>query len=156
VLTVLLLNARHFLMAAAIRPFVATASLGRRLGLAYLLTDETFSLAIGWFRRGHHDLTYYTVFGTMMWCSWNAGTLLGATFGAGSDDAQRYGIDFAITAVFVAIVAISVRHRGDVAVALAAALVAAMLRLLGASAVAVVIAGALAPLAAFAMREERK
>jgi hypothetical protein len=34
--------------------------------------------------------------------------------------------------------------------------VAAALRLLGASAVAVVIAGALAPLAAFAIREQRK
>lgn len=156
VLTVLLLNARHFLMAAAIRPFVATAPLVRRLGLAYLLTDETFALAIGWFRRGHHDLTYYTVFGGALWCSWNTGTLLGATFGAGIEDPQRYGIDFAITAVFVAIVAIGVRHRSDVAVALAAAVVAAALRLLGASAVAVVIAGALAPLAAFALREQRK
>jgi hypothetical protein len=56
--------------------------------------------------------------------------------------------------VFVAIVAIGVRHRGDVAVAVVAALVAAALRLLGASAVAVVIAGALAPLAVFVMREE--
>jgi 4-azaleucine resistance transporter AzlC len=156
VLTVLLLNARHFLMAAAIRPFVATAPPIRRLGLAYLLTDETFALAIGWFRRGHHDLTYYTVFGALLWCAWNTGTLLGAIFGAGIADPQRYGIDFAITAVFVAIVAIGVRHRSDVAVALAAALVAAALRLLGASAVAVVIAGALAPLAAFAIREERK
>jgi len=57
--------------------------------------------------------------------------------------------------VFVAIVAIGVRHRSDVTVALVAALVAAGLRLAGASAVAVVVAGALAPLVAFAVREER-
>jgi 4-azaleucine resistance transporter AzlC len=156
VLTVLLLNARHFLMAAALRPFVAKAPLVRRVGLAYLLTDETFALAIGWFRRGHDDLTYYTVFGAMMWFAWNTGTLLGATFGAEIQDPQRYGVDFAITAVFVAIVGIGVRHRGDVAVAIVAALVAAALRLLGASAVAVVIAGALAPLAVFVIREERR
>jgi 4-azaleucine resistance transporter AzlC len=156
VLTVLLLNARHVLMAAAIRPFVAAATGIKRLGLAYILTDETFAMAIGHFRRGHHDLTYYTVFGTLMWCAWNAGTLLGATFGAGIEEPQRYGIDFAITAVFVAIVAIGARHRSDVAVAAAAALVAAALRLLGASAVAVVVAGALAPLIALAIREERE
>src|SRR5438876_382120 len=35
VLAVLLLNARHLLMAAAIRPFVGPVSLARRLGLAY-------------------------------------------------------------------------------------------------------------------------
>lgn len=156
VLTVLLLNARHLLMAAAIRPFVGAASLPRRLGLAYVLTDEAFAMGIGWFRRGHRDLGYYTVFATVLWCFWNAGTLLGALFGAGVEDPQRFGIDFAITAVFVAIVAIGVRHRADAAVALAAALVAAALRLAGASAVAVVVAGALAPLVAFAIREEQR
>ena len=156
VLTVLLLNARHLLMAAAIRPFVRAASLPRRFGLAYVLTDEAFAMGIGWFRRGHRDLAYYAVFSTVLWCSWNVGTLLGAIFGAGIDDPQRFGIDFAITAVFVAIVALGVRHRADVAVALAAALVAAALRLAGASAVAVVVAGALAPLVAFAIREEQR
>ncbi|HKY50467.1 MAG TPA: AzlC family ABC transporter permease [Candidatus Limnocylindria bacterium] len=155
VLTVLLLNARHLLMAAAVRPFVATASPARRLGLAYLLTDETFAMAIGWFRRGHRDLAYYAVFGAVLWSAWNAGTLLGALFGGGLQDPQRLGVDFAITAVFVAIVAVSVRHRADVVVALAAAAVAAVLRIAGASAVAVVVAGALAPLVAFAMREPR-
>jgi 4-azaleucine resistance transporter AzlC len=155
VLTVLLLNARHLLMAAALRPFVQVASIPRRLGLAYVLTDEAFAMGIGWFRRGHPDLAYYAVFSTVLWCSWNAGTLLGAIFGAGVQDPQRFGIDFAITAVFVAIVAIGVRHRSDVTVALVAALVAAGLRLAGASAVAVVVAGALAPLVAFAVREER-
>jgi 4-azaleucine resistance transporter AzlC len=154
VLTVLLLNARHLLMAAALRPFVQVASLPRRFGLAYVLTDEAFAMGIGWFRRGHRDLAYYAVFSTLLWCSWNLGTLLGAIFGAGLEDPQRFGIDFAITAVFVAIVAVGVRHRADVAVALAAALVAAALRLAGASAVAVVIAGALAPLVAFAMRDD--
>ena len=155
VLTVLLLNARHLLMAAAIRPFVQVASIPRRLGLAYVLTDEAFAMGIGWFRRGHRDLAYYAVFSTLLWCSWNLGTLLGAIFGAGVQDPQRFGIDFAITAVFVAIVAIGVRHRADVAVALVAALVAAALRLAGASAVAVVVAGALAPLVAFAIRDEQ-
>jgi 4-azaleucine resistance transporter AzlC len=156
VLTVLLINARHLLMATAIRPFVAATSLPRRLGLAYVLTDEAFALGIGWFRRGHRDLTYYTVFATVLWCCWNAGTLIGATFGADIRDPQRYGVDFAITASFVAIVAIGVRHRPDAVVALVAALVAAGLRLAGASAGAVVVAGALAPLVAFAMRERRE
>jgi 4-azaleucine resistance transporter AzlC len=155
VLTVLLLNARHLLMATALRQLVATASLPRRLGLAYILTDEAFALGIGWFRRGHRDLTYYSVFGTVLWCCWNAGTLLGATFGADLEDPRRFGIDFAITAVFVAIVVIGIRHRADAVVALVALLVAAALRLAGASAVAVVIAGALAPLVAFALRERR-
>lgn len=156
VLTVLLINARHLLMATALRPFVSSASLPRRLGLAYVLTDEAFAMGIGWFRRGHRDLTYYTVFASLLWCCWNAGTLLGATFGADIRDPQRFGVDFAITASFVAIVVLGIRHRGDAIVAVVAVLVAAGLRLAGASAVAVVIAGALAPVVAFALREDRR
>jgi 4-azaleucine resistance transporter AzlC len=156
VLTVVLLNARHLLMAAAIRPFVGKASLARRMGLAYILTDEAFAMGVGWFRRGHRDLTYFALFGGLMWAFWNAGTLLGAIFGADLVDPQRYGIDFAITAVFVAIVVIGVRHRADAVIAIVAVVVAAGLRLAGASAVAVVVAGALAPLLSFALRESRE
>jgi 4-azaleucine resistance transporter AzlC len=155
VLTVLLINARHLLMATAIRPFMPTVPVPRRLGLAYILTDEAFAMGIGWFRRGHRDLTYYTVFAAVLWCCWNAGTLLGAIFGADIQDPQRFGVDFAITASFVAIVALGIRHRADAVVAIVAVLVAAGLRLAGASAGAVVIAGALAPLIAFALREDR-
>jgi hypothetical protein len=51
---------------------------------------------------------------------------------------------------------VSARHRADVAVALAAALVAAALRLAGASTLAVVVAGAIAPVVAIGMRPEER
>ena len=114
------------------------------------------AMGIGWFRRGHRDLTYYSVFAAVLWCCWNAGTLIGATFGADIKDPQRFGVDFAITASFVAIVVLGVRHRADAVVAVVAVLVAAGLRLAGASAVTVVVAGALAPVVAFALRESRE
>ena len=151
---IFLINARHLLMATAIKPFVSGVPLARRLGLAYILTDEAFAMGIGWFRRGRREVAYYAVFGALMWLSWNASTIVGAVFGADLERPERYGIDFAITAVFVAIVAISARHRTDVVVACAAAAVAAILRLVGASTLAVVIAGAIAPVVAIAMREE--
>jgi predicted branched-subunit amino acid permease len=132
-------------MAASIRPFIARTSLLRRMGLAYILTDEAFAMGIGWFRRGHRDLSYYVTFGIGLWLCWNVATVAGAVFGAGIERPERYGIDFAITACFVAIVAVGARHRSDVLVALTAAVLAAILRLLGASTLAVVIAGALGP-----------
>jgi 4-azaleucine resistance transporter AzlC len=154
--SVLLINLRHSLMAASLRPFFAGTSLAQRLGLAYILTDEAFAMSIGWFRRGHRDLSYYVTFGVGLWLCWNAGTLVGAVFGAGIDRPERYGVDFAITACFIAIVTLSARHRTDVAVALTAALVAAALRLGGASTTAVVIAGTVAPLAVLAATRGRR
>ena len=154
--SVLLINLRHALMAASLRPLFAGTSLPRRLGLAYILTDEAFAMSIGWFRRGHRDISYYVTFGVGLWLCWNVGTIAGALFGAGIDRPERYGIDFAITACFIAIVTLSARHRSDVAVALTAALVAAALRLAGASTTAVVIAGAVAPLAILAATRARR
>ena len=154
--SVLLINLRHALMAASLRPFFTGTSLAQRLGLAYVLTDEAFAMSIGWFRRGHRDLSYYVTFGVGLWLCWNVGTIAGALFGAGIDRPERYGIDFAITACFVAIVTLGARHRTDVAVALTAALVAAVLRLAGASTTAVVIAGAVAPLAVLAATRGRR
>ena len=144
--SVFLINLRHALMATSLRPFLGGEPSARRLGYAYILTDEAFAMGIGWFRRGHRDVAYYVTFGVALWLCWNAGTIAGAVLGAGIAEPQRYGIDFAITACFVAIVVLGVRHRADVAVALAAALVAAILRIAGASTVAVMFAGAVAPL----------
>ncbi|MDQ2952633.1 MAG: AzlC family ABC transporter permease [Chloroflexota bacterium] len=153
--SVFLINLRHALMAASLRPFLTHEPLARRLGYAYILTDEAFAMGIGWFRRGHRDVAYYVTFGVALWLCWNAGTIAGAILGAGIVEPQRYGIDFAITACFVAIVVLGVRHRADIAVALAAALVAGILRIAGASTVAVVIAGAVAPLVVVLGRRER-
>ena len=153
-LTVFLVNARHMLMAAALRPFLTGVSVVRRLGLAYILTDEAFAMGIGRFRRGHRDLAYYAVFGLGLWACWNISTIVGATLGADIREPERFGVDFAITASFAAIVVLGVRHRADAVVAIVAALVAGALRLAGASAVAVVAAGALAPLLAFVLPSE--
>lgn len=150
VLTVLSINARYLLIATALRPFLGGVAPSRRLGIAYLLTDESFAMAIGRFRRGHLSLAYYVAFGAGLWTAWNAGTLFGALIGAGVPDVGRWGIDFAITASFLAIVALGVRDRSDVIVAVLAAVLAAGLRLGGAPALGIVAAGALAPLVVIA------
>ena len=152
--SVLLINLRHLLMAASLRPHFARASLVERLGLGYILTDEAFAMGIGHFRRGHGDLVYYATFGTLLWLCWNIGTLAGAIFGAGLEHPERYGIDFAITATFLAIVAVGVRHRTDLVVAVAAGIVAGALRLVGATTLAVVVAGAVAPIVVLLARDE--
>lgn len=134
VLTVLLVNARYLVIASALRPFVAGAPLVRRLEIAYLLTDKSFAMGIGWFRRGHRELAYYVTFGVGLWVAWNASTLAGALLGAGVTEPRRFGVDFVITAAFLAIVTIGLRHRADVVVAVLAAVLAASLRLGGSSA----------------------
>jgi 4-azaleucine resistance transporter AzlC len=152
--TVLLINLRHLLMAAALRPHFAGVSTARRLAAAYVLTDEAFAMAIGWFRRGRTELAYYATFAVALYVLWNTATVIGMLLGPTIGEPRRFGVDFAITSTFIAIVVLGVRRRSDVAVALAAALLAAALAYLGASVIAVVAAGALAPLAALLFHDE--
>ncbi|HYV23499.1 MAG TPA: branched-chain amino acid ABC transporter permease, partial [Candidatus Bathyarchaeia archaeon] len=63
-----------------------------------------------------------------------------------------FGIDFAITATFIGIVVLAMRRPADTIIALVAALIAGLLALAGASTVAVITAGALAPLIAVFVR----
>lgn len=154
VATVFLINLRHLLMAAALRPQFARVGVARRMAAAYVLTDEAFAMAIGWFRRGRTELAYYATFAVALYVMWNVATVIGMLLGPSIGEPRRFGVDFAITATFIAIVVLGVRRRSDAIVALTAALLASALAYAGASVVAVVTAGALAPLLVVFARDE--
>lgn len=151
VATVLFINLRHLLMGTAMRPYFGGRPIAQRLGLAYILTDEAFAMGAGWYRRGGRGVAYYVAFGLALFVGWQVGTIVGALAGNALPEPRRIGFDFAITATFIAIVVLAVRERRDVVIALVAAVLAAALRGSGLAVVAVVVAGALAPLVA--MRE---
>jgi 4-azaleucine resistance transporter AzlC len=148
VASVLIINLRHTLMAASLRSQLQELPLLGRVAAAFFLTDEAFAMATGHYRRGGRSLAYYFTFAISLYVLWNLATLVGIVLGDAIGDPRRYGIDFAITATFIGIVVLALRHRSDAIVAVVAALVAGGLALAGASTIAVIIAGALAPLIA--------
>jgi 4-azaleucine resistance transporter AzlC len=150
--TVLFLNLRHLLMAASLRGNFARVSPGRRLAAAFFLTDESFAMATGYFRRGGTALAYYVTFAVTLFVLWNAATLAGVALGNAIGEPRRLGVDFAITATFLGIVVLGIRRLTDAIVALAAAAGAGALALAGASTIAVIVAGALAPILAVVLR----
>ena len=153
VASVLFINLRHLLMATSLRAQLQRLPLVGRLVAAFFLTDESFAMATGHFRRGGRSLAYYFVFAISLYVLWNLATLAGIVIGGAIGDPRRLGVDFAITATFIGIVVLAIRHRSDIVIALVAALVAGGLALAGASTIAVIAAGAIAPLiAVFARR----
>ena len=148
VASVLFINLRHSLMAASLRSQLKGLPLAGRLVAAFVLTDEAFAMATGHFRRGGRSLAYYFVFAISLYVLWNVATLAGIVLGDAIGDPRRYGIDFAITATFTGIVVLAIRRRSDAVIAVVATLVAGGLALAGASTIAVITAGALAPLVA--------
>jgi branched chain amino acid efflux pump len=150
--SVLFLNLRHLLMATSLRPHLGRLRLAPRLFAAFFLTDESFAMATGHFRRGGRSLGYYFTFAMALFVLWNLATVVGIVVGGAIGDPRRFGVDFAITATFIGIVVLAIRHRADGVIAVVAALVAGALALAGASTVAVITAGAVAPLIAVFVR----
>ncbi|TMC41416.1 MAG: branched-chain amino acid ABC transporter permease [Chloroflexi bacterium] len=150
--SVLFINLRHLLMATSLRAQLQRLPLAGRLVAGFVLTDESFAMTTGYFRRGGRSLAYYFAFAVSLYVLWNLATLAGIAIGSAIGDPRRLGIDFAITATFTGIVVLAIRHRSEAVIAVVAAVVAGGLALAGASTVAVITAGALAPLIAVVTR----
>ncbi|MDQ2915151.1 MAG: AzlC family ABC transporter permease [Chloroflexota bacterium] len=151
--SVLFINLRHLLMATSLRAQLHQLPLFGRLVAAFFLTDESFAMATGHFRRGGRSVAYYFTFAIALFVLWNLATIAGIFLGGAIGDPRRFGVDFAITATFIGIVALAIRRPADVAIALVAGVVAGGLALAGASTIAVITAGALAPLIAVFVRK---
>jgi predicted branched-subunit amino acid permease len=135
-------------MATSLRGHLARLPMARRLVAAFFLTDESFAMATGYVRRGGTRIAYYVTFAVALFVFWNIATLAGIALGNAIGEPRRFGVDFAITATFIGIVVLGIRRRADVIVAIVAAGIASTLALVGASTVAVIVAGGLAPLLA--------
>ncbi len=151
--SVLFINLRHLLMATSLRAQLHQLPLFGRLVAAFFLTDESFAMATGHFRLGGRSVAYYFTFAIALFVLWNVATIAGILLGGAIGDPRRFGVDFAITATFIGIVALAIRRPADVVIALVAGVVAGGLALAGASTIAVITAGALAPLIAVFVRK---
>jgi 4-azaleucine resistance transporter AzlC len=104
-LTVFVVNLRHVLMGA---------SLSRHLGdipdrahplVMVLLVDEVWALAERRALRSTLTLPYYLGLGVPLLVNWTLATVIGAILGRGLGDPAAYGLDFAFSALFIAILA---------------------------------------------------
>jgi len=106
-LTTFIVNVRHMLYAANLLPHVAHLPARWRWLLAVLLTDETFAVMTGYYRRhpqaplGHW---YFLGSALSMYVNWNIWTVVGLLFGAAFPQVQSLGLDFAMAATFITIV----------------------------------------------------
>ncbi|MEW5929396.1 MAG: AzlC family ABC transporter permease [Gemmatimonadota bacterium] len=105
VLTALAVNLRFVLLGAAVGPWLAGLPRRARYGSAFLLFDENWTLAMGRLRRGERDAGVLLGSGVAMYAAWVGGTLLGSALGGRLPDPERWGLDFLVTAIFLAMLA---------------------------------------------------
>jgi predicted branched-subunit amino acid permease len=129
--TAVLLGSRNALYGLRLAPLLGLRGLRRLVG-AQLVIDESTAVAVSQqgaasphaaVRAG--QLGFWAT-GLSVYVLWNLATLLGALGGAAIGDPRAYGLDAAVPAAFLALLAPRLRGRDPWAVAVAAAFVAVL------------------------------
>ena len=104
VLTTFVVNLRHLLMSAAMTPYLKTWSKPLQAWFSFEMTDETFAANLGRFAVA--GVSKGEVFGlnTTAHLGWVIGSVTGALFDSAIGDVKPLGLDFALPAMFIALV----------------------------------------------------
>ena len=114
VLATMIINLRLMLMTATLRPLVAHLPPWRAaLGMG-LVADENWAMTMGEVARGRGTLAYLLGSGVLCYLAWLVATLSGRLLGSAIDDPSRYGLDFAFTATFLALLFGMWKGKADV------------------------------------------
>ena len=151
VATTFLVNLRHVLYSSALSPRLRRMGHGRLAWLAAELTDESFVVISQVVRRrGARTTGGILPFGFVAGLqgtaqlAWVAGSALGVAAATFVGDPARFGLDYALVAMFLGLLALQLHGRREVAVAVTGGTVALVLRLLGMGTGAVIPATLLA------------
>lgn len=114
VLTTLVVGLRHLLMGAALGPVFSKLPRLKAYGSVYVMADENWALTMGEFAKGRRDGAFLLGGGLLMVLVWTSATFVGAAFGGAVEDPARWGLDFAFTAIFLALIAGMWKGKSDI------------------------------------------
>jgi predicted branched-subunit amino acid permease len=123
IIATLIVNLRLMLMSATLRPIFAGWPAWRAALATFFVSDESWALTMGEIdKRRRRDASGDATSGTAAfligagiatWVAWFGSTVIGRILGSGIDDPSRYGLDFAFTATFLALLLGSWKGRQD-------------------------------------------
>ncbi|MGE4297415.1 MAG: AzlC family ABC transporter permease [Desulfovibrionaceae bacterium] len=116
--TTFVVNIRHLLMSAALAPHLRGWSRPRMALFGYEITDETFAVHATRFARGDTAPGVSLGINAVCHTAWVASTALGIAFAGLVGDVRPIGLDFALPAMFIALLVAQMRHAAHVFVAL--------------------------------------
>jgi 4-azaleucine resistance transporter AzlC len=98
-----IVNLRFLLMTGTLRPLVTHLPRWRAVLAVAGTSDEQWALTMAQMREGRGSVGFLLGATFASWISWTASTIVGRAVGALIDDPTRYGLDFAFTATFLAL-----------------------------------------------------
>lgn len=133
IITTFVVNLRHTLMSAAASPFLNRWNKFELAAFAYQLTDETFAVHSACTLTSSDAPNKAEVFGVNVTAQavWIFGTGLGIVVGQLITDVKPLALDYALPAMFVALLVLQIKDRLQIAVALLTGVLAVGLLLMG-------------------------
>ena len=105
ILTTFIVNLRHLLMGASLRPWFSQLSPWKVYTSVFFMVDESWALTMSDFTAGGRDAGFLLGSGFILYIAWVSSAVIGRTVGAWIQDPAQWGLDFAFTAVFTALLA---------------------------------------------------
>jgi 4-azaleucine resistance transporter AzlC len=127
IVTTYVVNMRHYLMAATLAPSFRGFRRAWLAVIAHVINDESFAVAVA--RSQPPDARIYLGSALAICGAFTGGVIVGVSLGGLVERPERYGLDFAFPAVFLALVAVQLRRRADWLVAVGAGVIAVALAL---------------------------
>ncbi|CAA7600479.1 Branched-chain amino acid transport, permease [Acididesulfobacillus acetoxydans] len=139
VITVLLVNLRHFLYGTTLGPSFRQWTERHKWIAAFGLTDEVFAVSSTRLREKEPTPVYQFAFVFACYASWVSGTVAGAGIGQAVPTSVSQALGFALPALFLALLFLGERTLAHLIAALSGALLAIAATLLHAGSTGIVI-----------------
>lgn len=113
VLTIFLINFRHFLMSSSLSRYFKKVPNSQLLFISHFITDESFAISINKAKNDEKNFNKYYFLGVELagYCSWFIFTVTGCLLGSFVTNTKALGLDFALCAMFIGLLAIMVKNK---------------------------------------------
>lgn len=131
--TTFIVNLRHLLMSAALAPHMKNWNHSQVAFFSFELTDESFGLHSLRFDQGNNQPGTSITINIICQFSWVLGSFLGAAAGNLIQDVRPFALDYALPAMFIALLIMQIKHRTHLIIAGISATLSLILWQLGAT-----------------------
>lgn len=112
IITIFFVNLRHILLSAALSPYFRHLTPVRNMLIGSLLTDEAFGVAINEAaKRKRISEKWMHGLNITAYANWIIANIAGAYLGQWIADPEKFGLDFALPAMFIGLLVLSMVSR---------------------------------------------
>lgn len=131
ILTTFVVNLRHILMSASLSPYLKHWRKLELAAFAYELTDESFAVHVTRFATAMPPKAETLAINATAQVSWIFGSWLGTVAGKLITDVRPLALDYALPAMFIALLVMQIKDNTQIVVAVASGVLAVGLTLAG-------------------------